>query len=513
MEYVQDAARQQLAEKTTTPQIKTLALFIFSFIAYLLAMYWRIGLEVADDGAFFLRYAQNMLAGQFWVWNLGEAPVWGASAPFYPVLLAIAMFFGLSPEHSIIVVGSLLTALSFSFLVVLFARQLSLAAGLAFLVFTAMDTGTMYFSVGGLESPLTLLLLSLAAWSLFRSRSLSLIGAVAGLLMANKLDLAPIGGLLLLALWARNRAFPIRAFFVAGIIALAWYGFAWLYFGAPVPNSFLTKSLHQEDLPKIIDWTWFGTFVYWGGAHKWLTLLAIFGSSINFKKNLHILIFLIGTLATHTIAYTVKYPFEPYNWYCMPSVFCLIVLACLGINNILSTLENRISKNKITIIASTALILSTYAYTNSAIEIATTDSIKKFAGLVEYDRAEAGRWVDVHTPKEFKLLTYWGNPSFHSEREVIDGSFLNRRFENNNLVDKYRPEIIILQANPGSNPMQPNHWVMQSGYKVVKVFDESYSHDLPFYFSVLAREDIIDKITDVTPPKGLLQPAFRYKAG
>lgn len=339
MEYVQNSVPQQLAKGTSISQARTLVLFSISVAIYLFAMHWRIGLEVADDGAFFLRYAQNMLAGEFWVWNLGEAPVWGASAPFYPVLLAIAMFLGLSPEHSIIVVGSLLTAMSFSFLVILLARRLSPIAGIAFLVFTAMDSGAMYFSVGGLESPLTFLLLSLAIWSLFNSRNPWVIGVAAGLLMINKLDLIPAGGLLLLAAWVRDRKLPVRAIIIAAVIAIAWYVFAWLYFGAPVPNSFLTKSLHQDNLPKIINWTWFGSFVYWGSAHKWLTALAIPGLLINTRKNLPLIIFLTGTLAAHTVAYTIKYPFEPYNWYCMPSVFCLIILACVGLKNILSLLS------------------------------------------------------------------------------------------------------------------------------------------------------------------------------
>jgi len=54
-----------------------LALFCGIVLVLLFAMHYRLGMELADDGAFFLRYAENMLKGEFWVWNLGEAPVWG----------------------------------------------------------------------------------------------------------------------------------------------------------------------------------------------------------------------------------------------------------------------------------------------------------------------------------------------------------------------------------------------------------------------------------------------------
>jgi hypothetical protein len=273
-----------------------------------------------------------------------------------------------------------------------------------------------------------------------------------------------------------------------------------LYFGATVPNSFLTKSLHQDNLPKIIDWTWFGNFVYWGGAHKWLTALAIPGLLINTRKNLPLLIFLTGTLAAHTIAYTIKYPFEPYNWYCMPSVFCLITLACIGLKNILSLLSRPKQPRQVLTAVIATIFLGTYVLANKSTEKANTDSIMQFAGLHERDRAEAGRWVNVNTPKDFKVLTYWGNPAFYSEREVIDGSFLNRKFEEGELLNKYRPEIVVLQANPDTNPMQPNYWIMGKGYKVVKVFDTTFGHGMPYFFSVLARADIIDRLTNVSPP-------------
>ena len=102
-----------------------------------------------------------------------------------------------------------------------------------------------------------------ALWVLL-DRTLGLVvGLVAGLLMVNKLDLLPVGGALLLALWFREGRLLRLVFAVAGIMMAIWYGFAWWYFSAPVPNSFLAKALHQDNLPKTIDWNWFGHFVLW----------------------------------------------------------------------------------------------------------------------------------------------------------------------------------------------------------------------------------------------------------
>lgn len=253
-----------------------LALFCGTVLIFLIAMQYRLGMELADDGAFFLRYAENILTGEFWVWNLGEAPVWGASAPLYPLIIALPMALGVSPEASIVGSGLALASVSLAAVTLMLGHRFGVISGFAFLALSALDTGMMYFSGAGLETPLTIALLALALWTMLYKPKGWAIGLIAGLLMVNKLDLVPVGGLLLLAHWLQDKRFPKVAIMLSASIALAWYGFSWWHFGAPVPNSFLTKSLHQNNQPKIIDWTWFGGFLLWVGIHKWLTGLSVF---------------------------------------------------------------------------------------------------------------------------------------------------------------------------------------------------------------------------------------------
>lgn len=509
MEYVENNARQQTQALGSLSLTRALPLFVFSLITYIAAMHWRVGLELADDGAFFLRYAQNMLSGEFWVWNLGESPIWGASAPLYPLFLAAGLGLGLTPEHSIIYTGYLLAGLGLSSLVVVLSRRYGLAAGLAFLAFTSIDSELMYFAIGGLETPLTFSLICLATWAVIDSRTPWIIGLSAALLMINKLDLVPVGGLVLLAIWAREGKFPAREILLACAIAILWYGFAWIYFGAPVPNSFLTKSLHQGDIPKLIDWTWFPTVVYFNGTHKWLLALALPAVILNTRRNLPLLIILIGTLVIHTTAYIIKYPFEPYNWYCMPALLCLSILAALGIGS----LSEALGRKKLIAGLASASFLAAFIYFSIPPNLAMNEALRTFTSLFENDRAEAGRWVDKHTPKSFKVMTYWGNPAFFSQREVIDASFLNRKFETNNLVGTYKPEIIILQADPHTNPMQPFYPVTDSGYSVVKIFDKTFQNGMPYFFAVLARNDVLAQISDVSPPKDFLSLLSEQKLG
>ena len=308
-----------------------LVFFALAVVVYGFAMHARVGVELADDGAFFLRYAENMLKGQFWVWNLGEAPVWGASAPFYPVLVAIPLAFGVSGATALTGTGIIVGAFSLAAMATLLVSRFGLAAGFAFLAFSSLDTGMMYFSGAGLESPLTFAVLVMGAWVLLTDQKAWLIGLAAGFLMVHKLDLVPAGGLLLLAIWIRDGRRPTQAILIAAAMAAAWYGFAWWYFGAPVPNSFLTKSLHQNDNPSSLTWRWFGTFVLTVGVHGWLVAFSLLAVCLRRVRSLTI--YLAGLLLVHLIAYTIKYPFEPYNWYCMPAVFALTTLGAIGLQS------------------------------------------------------------------------------------------------------------------------------------------------------------------------------------
>lgn len=493
------------------PQIPRLTptqlLAIFSGIVLILlfAMQYRLGLELADDGAFFLRYAENMLKGEFWVWNPGEAPVWGASAPLYPLIIALPMALGMSPEAAIVGVGLTLASVSLAAVTLMLGHRFGAITGFAFLVFSALDTGMMYFSGAGLETPLTIALLAFALWTLLYRPNPWVIGLAAGLLMVNKLDLVPVGGLLLLAHWLQDKRFPKVAAMVAVAIALAWYGFAWWHFGAPVPNSFLTKSLHQNDQPKSIDWTWFGGFVFWVGIHKWLTGLSAFAAWRNGRELLPLLVLLGGMLIVHVIAYTIKYPFEPYNWYAMPTLFALLVGGAIGLGLLADAAGRGFPKNVLAAGLAAALMGALVFATAIRSEMFGTANIKMFASHHEFDRAEAGRWVDANTPEDFVVYSMWGNPAYYSRRQVLDGSFLNRKFEEADLIKKYRPEILILQNNPGSTPMNPVFAATKGEeYRVVKVFDKTYSAGMDYFFVVLAREDVLDQIRNIDPPRDLM---------
>jgi len=496
---------------------RKLFFFILAFIVFAVAMGMRLGPELADDGAFFLRYAENMTKGQFWVWNTGEAPVWGASAPLYPLLIALPIKLGVPSIIAMIgtsiIVGSLALALTGLMLAIRFGSW----AGFSFIVLASLDSGMMYFNGSGLETPLTIALLAFALGALLFDLKPIWVGLAAGLLMVQKLDLGPVGAMLLAAYTIKERRISISAIATAAAVAVSWYGFAWWHFGAPVPNSFLTKAIYQQDHPKSIDWRWFGQFVLIGGIHKWLLLIIVACTPFLNRKQIAVTILLAGLILIHLAAYTVKYPFEPYNWYCMPSVFALLVFASVGLANLHRYLSDRFSSIRFRVALAHVVVVLVLASTFLAswrIESQITSSIINFASNQEYDRSEAGRWVSAHTPSSFNVFTLWGNPAYFSNRVVIDGSFLNRKYEQGELIKKYKPEILILQNNPGSTPMTPVFAFPGSEeYKVVKVFDKTFGNGMDYFFAVLARSDVVEQISDVDPPRNLMPYIYSVQLG
>ena len=96
-------------------------------------------------------------------------------------------------------------------------------------------------TTSGMETGLAVCL-GLAALLTARSGRSRTAGVLLGLALVNKLD----AGLLALALgfaWLLvHRELPWRLATSAAFTALPWFGFAWWYYGSPLPNSMLVKT-------------------------------------------------------------------------------------------------------------------------------------------------------------------------------------------------------------------------------------------------------------------------------
>jgi len=495
-------------------------------LLFLVAIRCRLGHELPDDAAFFLRYAMNMAQGQFWVWNLDEAPVSGASAPLFPLLFVPALKWGVAPIPAVLWTSTLVGVLALTWAALLMARHFGYAASCALVALLCLDSNVMHFAGAGLETPLTFLLLVAALHALLAGQSGFWLGVAAGLLAVQKLDLVPFAALLLLAATVAARRIAWRAVAVAALIVAAWYGFAWYWFGAPVPNSFLTKAFHQEEMVKLIGWDWFGEEVFRRHGHWVFTVLALLGVQACWRARKPLLVFCLGSIAAHLLAYSIKYPFEPYDWYFMPALLLLIWLAAVGMGRAAVLIGGCAPRVRGVPAVALAMLCGVIVWRLAPMERQETHERQQWLDKGEYDRAEAGRWVAAHTPPGFKVVTCWGNPAVFSQRYVYDCSFLNRRAGEcsrdahgqclpevapsnycpapcpQDLRALYRPEVVIYQNIPDASPA---HLPQMSDYEPVRLFDHAFDAGLGnYFFLVYVRKDVLAQASDVGVKAGCL---------
>ena len=411
---------------------------------------------------------------------------------------------GGAPIPAVLWTSTLTGVVALTWAALLMARYFGYAAAWALVVFLCLDSGAMHFAGAGLETPLTFLLLVAALHTLLARHQGIWLGVVTGLLAVQKLDLAPIAAMLMLAAAVQAGRIPWRALMVAALIAAAWYGFAWYWFGAPVPNSFLTKALHQEHMIKLIGWNWFASEVFWRRGHWIFSILALLGIWACWRERKPLLLFCLGSIGVHVLAYSIKYPFEPYDWYWMPALLLLLWLAAVGAGRAGVLIGARVPRLRWLPGLTVAVMCGLIVWNLAPLERRETRERKHWLNAGEHDRAQAGRWIAAHTPPWFKVMTCWGNPAVFSQRYVYDCSFLNRHVEIDtpNMQGKYQPEIVVYQNALDVSPTRlPN----MPGYEPVHLFTQAFDAGMGnYFFFVYARKDVLAQVSDISVTAGCM---------
>ena len=218
-----------------------------------------------EDAAILMRYSRHLAAGHGIVWNVGEAPVDGATDFLFMVLLAVLHVAGASLPAGVRLLD--LTAHALTVLVVYAgARRLfgaSLTAAFVSAAFVAAGPGLAY-AAAGFGTPLFALTVAVAWCAAARAvqdggRGPAVALAVSALVMGLA---RPEGALLavfmlvtvLLARGPADSRAALRAFAtIFGGLGLAYFVWRWWYFGYPLPNPFYKKGgfvLHWDTLRK-----------------------------------------------------------------------------------------------------------------------------------------------------------------------------------------------------------------------------------------------------------------------
>src|SRR5215472_10989049 len=97
------AAVQEAGARTSRWIDVALLAIVLGVTALYACWYVDFSLPPAEDAAMLMRYASHLAAGSGMVWNIGEAPVDGATDFLFVIVVAGFHRFGLSLEHAVLV--------------------------------------------------------------------------------------------------------------------------------------------------------------------------------------------------------------------------------------------------------------------------------------------------------------------------------------------------------------------------------------------------------------------------
>lgn len=450
---------------------------------------WQVRSEFfIDDAAFFFRYAEHLAQGFGFRWNVTEDPMWGASAPLWPMLLAVCVRAGASPEWAAVVCGWVLTVTSTVLLALTALRCVGLSAAAWTILACATDWRYCSGAVQGMESPLAYALVGAGLFTLSGKGGWVAVGVIAGLSLAQKVDFAVFGVLLLVGAWIKGRSFPWRAVVAAGLIAGAWYGFALLHFGSVVPNSLVTKF---HDNRPALGHTWFVSEAFLKCGRAVLLPGLVLGVAALWGRAA-LLVPALGLMAALSAVYTLKPPSETFDWYQAPVQPALCLVAGCGLGGAFAMFfqQRRVRPTARPAVQCGALLLVGLGALRLDREV--RNDLLNYLDSTERDRTQAGRWIDAHVPADARLLTVFGNIAYSGRRFTYDSSNLNRRppaRTPEQLLEEYRPEVVAVC--PFRTGVAPENWAALPGYRTVAVFDSARRRALDdFYVVVMVREGL-----------------------
>lgn len=438
-----------------------------------------------DDAGFFFRYAEHLTQGLGYRFNPNEPPVWGASAPLWPLVLSVGMRAGLAVDDSARIAAVVLTLAAVGLLTMTAMRVAGVLAALLVALLLALDFRFGFWAMSGMESPLGHFAIALGLFAIASGRVGVMLGVAMGLALVHKLDFVPFAFLLLAAAWLDTRRVSWIAISIAAGCAIAWYGFAWVHFGSVVPNSFLIKTWSSHPPVPV---GWFVSMALVSGIRLPLSLLAIFGAATSWSARRGLVFCATGLVAVHAIAYTLVRPVEPWDWYGAPLQGPLCLLAALGLTHAWQWTSRGLPGQRARV-AGAALLIGAVAALGLRLEQPAYYQ-RVGTNASEGCRVAAGRWVAANTPAHWQVLSHFGNPLYYAHRFALDTTRLNRAIgptDRAEMLRTYTPEVWIDFLSADITPWEA--FKPDPRYRVAHVIKD-HTDRQSFYSVVLVRKDL-----------------------
>ena len=282
----------------------------------------RFAGKAADDFFITYRYAQNLCAGEGFVFNPGER-IFGTTEPGLGLLLALLHS---TTGISLPILGTIVTALCVVILsvAVLWGMGASKSDQFGAILGGSLLVASPFVWIHqGSAAPLVVTLLALAA--ILEPKRPTLAGFLAGFSVWCRPDAAIGVGVLLVLAWFERRAIPRRFTICAALMILIGVACALWYFGVPLPGTLEAKReiAQRTAIPRAGISFWPSAWPLWRRTAGPLA----FGVVILAVPALIALTRLGGRaarlLAWNAAAMALAYPFlgVPFmNWYALASV-------------------------------------------------------------------------------------------------------------------------------------------------------------------------------------------------
>ncbi len=299
-----DQQRTFLGLKTGWLVDLLMVLFLIGFVVLFAETAVNFAIQPYEDAAMLMRYATHVAQGEGIVWNIGEAPVDGATDFLFMMGVALGVKAGFAVETVTRGLGlgaHLLTVI----LIYVALRRFYLAPVLIALIsalYLAVGPG-LYLTAAFFGTPVFALLAALtwcAAISVTRRGAkwlpallFAFCGLIMGLIRPEGVFLA---GLMLLSIiyklgWRRSRPAIVTFVLVFTILGGAYFIWRWNYFGYPLPNPFYKKGgglIYTESLRESLE------NVFRLALPFWLTYLLALRSRETTREAIFSLIPIVG---------------------------------------------------------------------------------------------------------------------------------------------------------------------------------------------------------------------------
>jgi hypothetical protein len=309
-------------------------------------IYWLLTCNIGgfDDAFISYNFSQNIAHGNGFAWSKLGDPIYGSTTLTYTILLALLSFSGIEIPAISIFLGAFFWACSILVLAYFFKARLNIFNVLLSLVLVAVSLTAVRNSYGMETSFFTFI--ALLTFKAYLNKSFRLVSILSWLLVFTRIDGILVPGIIFLHMFlTSNFVFTPKFFFkqkhiysnlilFVGLLAVTTVCIQ-LYFGQPLPSSFLAKLILNETGSGAISfkalWDYLGGGFYDFDMNKSIlhifsatSLILIFLTIItkNNLKSWDTELPLIWSLLYVLVFQIKKAPLFP--WYLSPTLFVLL---------------------------------------------------------------------------------------------------------------------------------------------------------------------------------------------